>query len=207
MKLSILYTLAVLTLSQLIAGTLSAQQSYNIRAGDVLRIEVIEDQSLNRSALVSPDGRISIPMAGAIQASGRSIEAVQAELTAKLAPNFRAAPNVFVAVERLAERRAAAPTVVAPDPTYDIFVMGEVGKPGKLTIEPGSTVLQVFAQMGGFTRFAATGRVQLRRTETDGSQNIFALNYDAIEQGMSNDGMIVLAAGDVIVVPQRRLFE
>lgn len=207
MKLSIFYTLAVLTLSQLVAGTLSAQQSYNIRAGDVLRIEVIEDQSLNRSALVSPDGRISIPMAGNIQAAGRSIEAIQADLTTQLAVNFQATPNVFVAVERLAERRPAAPVAPTPDPTYDIFVMGEVGSPGKMTIQPGSTVLQVFAQMGGFTRFAATGRVQLRRTEADGSQNIFALDYDAIEQGLSNDGMIQLAAGDVIVVPQRGLFE
>lgn len=207
MKFSVLYTLAVLTLSQLIAGSLSAQQSYNIRAGDVLRIEVIEDQSLNRSALVSPDGRISLPMAGSVRASGRSIEAVQEELTAKLAPNFRSAPNVFVAVERLAERRPAAPAAPAAAPTLDIFVMGEVGNPGKLTIQPGSNVLQVFAQMGGFTRFAATGRVQLRRTEADGTQNIFALDYDAIEQGLSMDGMMELAAGDVIVVPQRRLFE
>ena len=207
MKLSVFYTLAVLILSQFVASALVAQQSYNIRAGDTLRIEVIEDQSLNRSALVSPDGRISIPMAGPIQAAGRSIEAVQADLTAQLAVNFQATPNVYVAVERLAERRVAAPVAPTPDPTMDIFVLGEVGNPGMMTVRPGSTVLQVFAQMGGFTRFAATGRVQLRRTETDGTENVFALDYDAIERGLSRDGMIQLAAGDVIVVPQRGLFE
>ena len=89
----------------------------------------------------------------------------------------------------------------------DIFVLGEVGSPGKMTVTPGSTVLQVFAQMGGFTRFAATARVQLRRTNAQGIENVYALDYDAIEAGLSNDGMVQLIAGDVIVVPQRRLFE
>ena len=207
MKLSVLYTAIALVLSQLVATAVSAQQSYRIRAGDTLRIEVIEDSSLNRSALVSPDGRISIPLAGPIRAAGRSIEAIQDELTSQLAANFQSTPNVFVAVERLAERRSAAPTTPEPDPTMDIFVLGEVGSPGKMTIEPGATVLQVFAQMGGFTRFAATGRVQLRRTNEQGIEDVFSLDYDAIEAGMSSDGMVELYPGDVIVVPQRRLFE
>lgn len=202
-----IFTMAILVVSQLVAGMAYAQSSYRIRAGDTLRIEVIEDSSLNRSALVSPDGRISVPMAGAIQAAGRSIEAVQADLTNQLAASFQSTPNVYVAVERLAERRTAAPRTPDPDPTIDVFVMGEVGNPGKMTIPPGSTMLQVFAQMGGFTRFAATKRVQLRRTNSDGSELLYALSYDAIEAGQSNDGMIVLNAGDVIVVPQRRLFE
>ena len=63
------------------------------------------------------------------------------------------------------------------------------------------------SQMGGFTRFAATGRVQLRRTNEQGIEDVFSLDYDAIEAGMSSDGMVELYPGDVIVVPQRRLFE
>lgn len=205
MKLfSLMATLALMVLT---ASTATAQNTYKIRNGDILRVEVIEDPSLNRTVLVSPDGRISMPLTGAIQAAGKSIEDIQRELAAGLTASFAARPNVFVAVERLAERRTVTPTPPAPDPTIEIFVMGEVGKPGKVTLAPGSNVLQAFAQMGGFTRFAASSRVQLRRPAADGSEAMYTLDYKAIEEGRSNAGMTVLAPGDIIVVPQRRLFE
>ncbi|MEL6570601.1 MAG: polysaccharide biosynthesis/export family protein [Pseudomonadota bacterium] len=205
--------LVVIGLAAIVAMVLTtaatAQNTYKIRNGDILRVEVIEDPSLNRTVLVSPDGRISMPLTGAIRAAGKSIEDIQSELASGLTASFAARPNVFVAVERLAERRAVtvAPAAPVPDPTMDIFVMGEVGKPGKVTLEPGATILQAFAQMGGFTRFAASSRVQLRRPAADGSEEVYTLDYKAIEQGRSNAGSTVLAPGDVIVVPQRRLFE
>jgi polysaccharide export outer membrane protein len=61
--------------------------------------------------------------------------------------------------------------------------------------------------MGGFTRFAASSRVQLRRPSADGAEQMVTLDYKAIEAGLSNAGMTVLSEGDIIVVPQRRLFE
>ena len=186
-----------------------AQNTYKIRNGDTLRIEVIEDPSLNRTVLVSPDGRISMPLTGAVRASGKSIEDIQRELASGLTPSFAARPNVFVSVERLAERRVVAPRVTTPepDPTIEVFIVGEAAKPGSITLAPGATVLHAFAKMGGFTRFAASSRVQLRRTAPDGTQQSYALDYKAIEAGLSNAGQTVLAPGDVIVVPQRRLFE
>lgn len=196
-----------MALTVLTATTAWAQNTYKIRNGDILRVEVIEDPSLNRTVLVSPDGRISMPLTGAIRAAGKSIEEIQRELAAGLTPSFAARPSVFVAVERLAERLPVTPAAPAPEPTMDIFVMGEVGKPGKVTLAPGANLLQAFAQMGGFTRFAASSRVQLRRTAPDGTEALYTLDYKAIEEGRSNAGMTVLAPGDVIVVPQRRLFE
>lgn len=170
---------------------------------------MIEDPSLNRTVLVSPDGRISMPLTGAIRAAGKSIEEIQSQLATGLTASFAARPNVFVAVERLAERRVVTPRAPEPepDPVIEIFVMGEVAKPGKVTLTPGATVLQAFAQMGGFTRYAASSRVQLRRPSADGSEDVYTLDYKAIEAGSSTAGSTVLAAGDVIVVPQRRLFE
>ncbi len=208
MKLySLLAAAAVMVFT--VMTTAAQAQNYKVRNGDILRIEVIEDPSLNRTVLVSPDGRISMPLTGAIPAAGKSIEEIQAALASGLTPSFAARPSVFVAVERLAER--PRPQVVnrapEPDPTIEIFVMGEVGKPGKVTLAPGANVLQAFAQMGGFTRFAASSRVQLRRTAPDGTEAMYTLDYKAIEEGRSNAGMTVLAPGDVIVVPQRRLFE
>jgi len=178
-------------------------QGYKIRAGDTLRVEVLEDSSLNRTVLVAPDGRISMPQAGTLSVRGQSIEAVQNNLTKRLASNFANTPNVFVSIERLVERRARTPRAPAPDPVISIYVMGEVSKPGKLDVKPGTNILQMFAIMGGFTKFAATKRIQLRR---ESAGTIQRLNYDVIEAG-GQGGFTKLRNGDVIVVPQRRLFE
>lgn len=178
---------------------LAQDEGYRLRAGDVLRVEVIEDAGLNRTALITPDGRLTLPLAGSVQASGRTVEAVQADLVQRLAGSFAAPPTVFVTIDRLAE---TLPAGLVEPATISVYVMGEANRPGKLDLEPGTTVLQAFAQMGGFTRFAATKRVQLRRGET-----VYGLNYDAIEAGTSAAGSTRLTEGDVIVVPERRLFE
>ncbi|MBM1222519.1 polysaccharide export protein [Ponticoccus sp. SC2-23] len=191
----------------LMAGSAVAQDLYRVQAGDTLRIEVIEDPSLNRSVLVAPDGRINIPLAGFIVAEGRPVGAIQNDLALRLEENFAVTPNVFVAVERVFEPRIEPPAQPAAPRTIDVYVLGEVGAPGLKTVAPGTTVLQFFAQMGGFTRFAATKRVQLRRTDASGTETIYPLNYDAIEAGTSPNGAAVLVDGDVIMVPQRRLFE
>ena len=207
MKLFSLAAAACVMLVTALATQATAQNAYQIRNGDILRVEVIEDPSLNRTVLVSPDGRISMPLTGAIRAAGKSIEDIQRELASGLTASFATRPSVFVAVERLAERRPVTPRTPEPDPVIEIFVMGEVTKPGKMALAPGSNVLQAFAEMGGFTRFAASSRVQLRRPAANGSEQLYTLDYKAIEEGRSNAGMTVLAPGDIIVVPQRRLFE
>lgn len=189
--------------------TASAQDGYRLRPGDVLRIEVLEDPSLSRSVLVAPDGRVSVPLAGGIRASGRTVEAVQTDLASRLGPNFATAPTVFVALERLADRiPSSGGGVKAEAPTIIIYIMGEAAKPGKIAVAPGTTVLQLFAEMGGFSKFAATKRIQLRRTDPKSKvETVYKLNYNAIEAGSSKSGNTTLADGDVIVVPQRKLFE
>jgi polysaccharide export outer membrane protein len=196
--------LAVLVAAVLMLPPLAAlaQDGYNIRPGDTLRVEILEDPGLNRSVLVSPDGRFAFPLAGGVAAAGRTLEQVQADLAARIAPNFATTPNVFISLERVAERAAGGTGGARAVATIDIFVMGEAAKPGVLAVKRGTTVLQAFAQMGGFTKFAATKRVQLRR-----GAKTYAMNYKAIEDGTSTAGATVLQDGDVIVVPQRRLFE
>jgi polysaccharide export outer membrane protein len=203
--------MALMLLATLLLGPLlttpaaMAQEAYKIHLGDMLRIEVIEDPSLNRSVLVPPDGQIVVPLAGSVQASGRKVSQVQADLAALLAPNFASPPSVFVSVEKIAEPPPAAAAAAAE--TVNIFVLGEAAKAGRVAVAPGTTVLQFFAEMGGFSKFAATKRIQLRRTNAKGVEEVFLINYEAIEQGTSKSGATVLREGDVIVVPQRRLFE
>lgn len=194
-------------LGALLAATLAtgafAQSSYQIRSGDSLQIEVLEDPALNRSVLVLPDGSINFPLVGTIPAAGRSVSDVRGDLSAALASNFAAAPNVFVGVGTLAE---VAPRVSAAAATISVYAMGEVTSPGKADVAPGTTVLQFLAQAGGFTRFAAQKRVQLRRTAKGGVEQIYLFNYDGTgTSGIA--GSTRLQSGDVIVVPQRKLFE
>ena len=185
----------------LLSLPVQAQDNYSIQPGDVLRIEVLEDPSLNRDALVLPDGRVSLPLAGLIQAGGRSIDSVQADVAGRLAPNFAAAPNVFVGIAQLSQDNLPTAGGPAVANTISVFLMGEAASPGKVEVEPGSTILQALAQAGGVTNFAATKRLQLRR---DGK--VYQLNYKALETGGSGFDSAV-ADGDVIFIPQRRLFE
>ena len=181
-----------------------AQGQYTIRSGDTLSIEVLEDPSLNRSVLVLPNGSITFPFVGDIQAGGRTTSDVQAAITSGIASNFATSPTVFVTVQSL--RQVTPGTGVGR--TIDIFVIGEVGSPGSKQLERGTTVLQALATTGGFTKFAATKRILLRRTDPrTGQQTVSRINYKAIAAGAAVGRDIVLADGDVIIVPERRLFE
>lgn len=194
----------LLLLPTLLAAPAFAQNAYLVKAGDILRIEVLEDATLNRTSLIPPDGRITLPLAGSIAAAGRSVEEIQADLIKKLTPSFAAAPNVFVSIESIFTAPQNTTPVVPV--LYAIYVNGEAAKPGRVDVEPGTTVLQLFGQMGGFSKFAATKRIQLRRIE-HGAEKIYGINYDQILGGTSTAGNTTLKNGDVIIVPQRRLFE
>lgn len=195
-------------LGALLAATVAtgalAQNTYQIRSGDSLQVEVIEDPSLNRTVLVLPDGSINFPLVGTIPAAGRSVNEVRADLAAALAGNFAAAPNVFVGVGTLA---VVTPRAAGSAATISVYAMGEVASPGKADVAPGTTILQFIAQAGGFTRFAAQKRIQLRRIDKkSGAEQVYLFNYDRI--GVSGiAGSSRLQSGDVIVVPQRKLFE
>ena len=203
------------TLIVLLAGFLTlcgpavAQDGYLIHPGDVLQVEVVEDAGLNRSALVAPDGRITMPLAGTFKVSGMSVEAVQSDIAARLASNFAAPPNVYVSLQQLAEPRpTGGGSGSGSAATIDVYVMGQVGSPGKIAVAPGTTMLQLIAQMGGFSNFAATKRIQLRRIDKKtGTGKTYTFNYKALENGESTSTVVTLSDGDVIIVPTRRLFE
>ncbi|MEM8633344.1 MAG: polysaccharide biosynthesis/export family protein [Pseudomonadota bacterium] len=194
----------LLSLCLLLPG-LGSAQGYRIQAGDLLRIEVIEDEALNRTVLVDPRGRINFPFVGSVRAAGQTVNAVQATLTQALTPNFAAPPSVFVALEQLAPKD---PVQEVEPEVISVFMLGEVERPGRVEMEPGSTLLQAFAEMGGFSDFAATKRVQLRRQDPKtGVETVIPLNYNAILQGQTTNATLTLQDGDVIIVPTRRLFE
>ncbi len=203
--MSIVRALIVLSLAALALiapAQAEAQGNYAIRPGDTLRLEVLEDDTLNRNLLVLPDGRVSVPLAGSIPAAGRTLSQVQRNIASALADSFALQPTVYVGISALADipEREIEPMTV--------YVLGEAANPGRVEVDPGTTVLQLFAQVGGFSSFAALKRIQLRRVDPrTGTETIYKLNYEDIQAGRSPNGLVRLAPGDVVMVPQRRLFE
>ena len=200
----------IVILALLVAPMAMAQGSYRIQPGDSLAISVLEDPNLNRTVLVRPDGGISLPIAGNIQAGGNSISAVERLVTERLASGFSIKPTVSVALAAVGPVAAAVQQARAADVAntkVDIFFIGEVQGAGTQQIERGSTLLQAIAAAGGLTPFAADSRIQLRRTDRNGNETIFLFDYDAVQNGAQITNNLVVQNGDVIVVPERRLFE
>lgn len=193
----------------MVSTAVSAQENYQVRPGDTLRVEVLEDSALTRNVVVLPDGRFSFPFAGTVGAGGRTLSQIERAVITAIASNFASEPNVFVSIVSL---RPVQPVVdqptPEPPPTISIFFVGEINTPGESLMAPGTTILQAFALNGGFTNFAALKRVQLRRTDRHTlQQRVFTINYKALADGAALSRDIVLEDGDIILVPERRLFE
>jgi polysaccharide biosynthesis/export protein len=185
-------------------------QGYQVRPGDVLQVDVLEDPDLGRQALVLPDGRIAFPLIGTIPVSGRTLDQINEAIAIALEPNFAVRPSVFTSLASLSAPPAAGAAAAPPaEQLMRIYVMGEVnGGPGPREVRPGTHILQLFSAMGGFTPFAATRRVQLRRFDPSGGQeHVYHIDYRALERGSPFSGPVILREGDVILVPERRLFE
>ncbi len=190
----------------LAASATLAQSEYRARPGDTLLIEVLEDPGLNRSVVILPDGRFSFPFAGTLRAGGRTVSQIEASVSAGIASNFTTRPTVFVAVQP--KERLPVNTAPPEPDTIDVYFLGEVNAPGLKPVKPGTTFLQAMAQSGGLTKFAATKRIQLRSTDRKtGAQTIYSFNYKALSDGARLRADPVLHDGDVILVPERRLFE
>ncbi len=208
MKAFFLTTLtAAVAFVMLVTGAI-AQDGYRVRAGDTLSIEVLQDPSLNRQVLVTPDGSFSFPFAGEVIASNFTTGQIADRLSGSIASNFATPPNVFVSVAGLRPIVRGGPVTPAADPTITVYFMGEVGEAGGRNVPPGTTFLQGLSQSGGLTNFAAERRIQLRRTDpVSHAESVVVVDYRAIQRGAQMNSNFTLIEGDVILVPQRRLFE
>ena len=186
-----------------VAGSAQAQTEstgdYLLEPGDLIDISILEDPTLNRQALIRPDGNISMPLAGTIAAAGRTLEAVQRLIRRRLAKDFVEPPNVTVSLAAVAEEN------VWEDPAF--YVLGEVNEPGRYNFdgEKPVTVLQALSLAGGLDVFAARKRVQIRRFVGD-IETLLLFDYDAVESGEGLLQPLFIEDGDVIVVPERGLF-
>lgn len=185
--------------------TAFGQGAYRLQPGDLIEITVIEDDKLNRQVLIRPDGRISLPLAGTVRASGRTPEALQSAISSRLSKDFVQPPNVTVSLVSLAQPRFGDDEEEVELNT--VFVVGQVANPGRFQYPADEpiTVLKALSLSGGPGAFAARKRIQIRR-QTKDDVMVFEFNYKAVESGRRLETDIELVDGDVIVVPERGFF-
>jgi polysaccharide biosynthesis/export protein len=179
-----------------ICAQAAAQQpeNYTLQPGDGVEVSVLQDPTLNRRVVVAPDGMISFPLVGHIHAAGMTTQALDSQLSKRLRKNYQTEPQVTVMLSEV--NSALGPQV---------FITGEVNKPGNYSLAPGTSVLQAIALSGGLSRFAAKSRIQIHR-KVGGNEQVFLFDYSDFESGKNLEGNIALQPGDVIVVPERGLF-
>lgn len=183
----------------------SAQAAYRLQPGDTIQVSVWQEPKLDRQLVVAPDGTVAMPLVGHVPAGGRSARQVETAIKAKLQTQYTSELDVTVSlVAQPPEKVKPEEEVEKIDPT--IFVMGEVNKPGEFAIKKRVTLLQALAMGGGLSAFAAQRRVQVHR-KVNGEDTIFQFDYRAFENGRDVTGNIALRPGDVVVVPERGLFE
>jgi polysaccharide export outer membrane protein len=173
-----------------------------LKSGDTLTISVLQDPKLDRTVVVDPIGEIAFPLAGHIRARGLTPVALEGILKAKLKSNYKDdSLDITVAV-------ANAPKDIPEDDLKPkIFITGEVVRPGSYIVRQPTTLMQAIALAGGVGPYAAKRRIQVRRRVQGGDETIYMFNYRAYESGEGLEGNIVLRAGDVIMVPERGLFD
>lgn len=157
-----------------------APKAYRIAPGDTLDVIVWREDKISGPVQVRPDGMITVPLAGDLQAAGLTPEEVAKTVREALA-RFIDDPNVVVRVTAMNSRR--------------FFVVGNVRTPGMYELRPDQTFLQALAVAGGFTEFAARSRVRIVRN----GASPLELDYDAIVKGEAQD--MPLEPNDTIVVP------
>jgi polysaccharide biosynthesis/export protein len=165
-------------------SSLIVTSDYYIGPEDVLEIIVWRNADLSKVVTVRPDGRISLPLLGDIEANGLT----PVELTGTIATRlkqFKETPTVSVS-------------------SYGIYVLGEVAKPGRFFLKSKTTLLQAITMAGGFTQTAAKDRMVVFRMREGKEEKLKASYYDIVMKDASKQN-VILKPGDTIVVPSETM--
>jgi polysaccharide export outer membrane protein len=159
--------------------------TYLLQPGDVLTVCVWKEPELSLDLLVRPDGGITMPLAGEIEAAGHSADEVRAVIDERL-QHFVSKPVVTVIVKQTLGNQ--------------IFVIGKVTHPGPYPLNRPVDVLQALSLAGGVTPFASVNNIHVLRR--DGSREVtMPFRYGDVEKGRNLQQNILLQSGDTVIVP------
>jgi polysaccharide export outer membrane protein len=153
----------------------------------MLRVIVWNEEALTVEAMVSPDGRIGMPLIGQIQAGGYDATTLQAEISKALQKFLKDAPSVTIMIMR-------------PDGNK-IAVIGKVNRPGEYPINRPVDVMGALALGAGLNQFASENNIIILRRDADGKQIAIPFAYGDVKNGEALETNILLQSGDIVVVP------
>jgi len=159
---------------------------YVIGMEDILSINVWKEPELSvKEVVVRPDGKISIPLIGDIQASGLTPMQLQGRITERM-KEFVAAPSVTVVVLRIGSR--------------SVSIVGQVAKPGIYYLGSPMTVIELLSRAGGLREEAKKDKISILRNE-GGKTVSYRFNYKEVSKGVNLKQNIELKNGDQGIVP------
>lgn len=165
------------------------QSEYRLGVADSIDINVWKNPDLSTKATIRPDGTITMPLIGDLEAAGKTPTELKTAIEAKLQAYIKLeGTEITIAVTNVA--------------SYRFSVSGEVNAPGIFTSAYYVTVAEVIALAGGFTRFAKQDRLVLtRRDHKTGEVRSIPVDYTLIASGARPDMNLVLLSGDSLHVP------
>ena len=169
------------------APAMDLPPEYVIGPQDVLGINFWRDTDMTGDVTVRPDGRITLPLVGDVQAAGLTPEALKKKIETAAAPLFKEQPSITVVVRQINSRK--------------VFITGQVATPGAHVLTGPLTVMQLISLAGGLTEFAKKNEITVIRTEADGKQVVLPFRYSDVQKGKNLAQNIVLKPGDTVTVP------
>jgi polysaccharide export outer membrane protein len=163
-----------------------ARELYKVNPGDVLEVSVWKEQDLQRQLLVNPDGHFAFPLAGDMNAEGKTVEQLRQEITERLG---RFIPDVVVTIAAVKVEGNL------------VYVLGQVARPGTFVMNRTTDVMQAISMAGGPTPFADVDEIKILRRGDKGAQIAIPFKYNDVKEGKKLDQNILLRAGDTVVVP------
>ena len=163
----------------------AALEEYRIGAEDTLQISVWRNEAMSKTIPVRPDGMISLPLLNDIKAAGLTPAELRQVLTTKLA-EYMPTPEVSV--------------ILTDVRSFKVSVIGEVRRPARYELKSWTTILDVLALAGGFTEFAARGRIVVLRPNGKTIKSI-QFNYNKVVTSGGEQENFYLRPGDIVLVP------
>ena len=164
-----------------------AAGAYQIQPGDKLEISVYGEEDLQKEIAVGPDGGITFPLIGDMNAKGKTVDALRDEVRNKL-KKFIPEAVVSVSIKEVVGNK--------------VSVLGQVKTPGEYVLTGNTDVMQALSMAGGVTPFAALKKIKiLRRDPVTQKQSVIKFNYADVIKGRNLEQNILLHSGDTIVVP------
>jgi polysaccharide biosynthesis/export protein len=164
----------------------SVDSDFIIGPDDVLAVNVWREPEVSQMVTVRPDGKISLPLAGQVVASGLTTVQLQ-EAIRKQLQGFLSRPEVTVIVHQVKSQR--------------VVVAGEVAKPGSYELQSPMTVLDAIAEAGGPLDYAKLGSIYVLRKAQSGQTIRLRFNYKQVIKGHNLAQNVNLESHDTVVVP------